>query len=173
MIQIKYRLLFEIEVVHPFYGSGQCPDFLLLPTKDCQENLNKSGLHFLATAFGGKVYARVKTVESSEVIKTRIKDGVVFTFSMILKRHEFENYTTLNTTKPSNNHYYFNNLTENLTDDSLPLLVSNTTSKAVSDADLLPFVQNTFSYSHSDAAETLESELRFIDLGQRFAQTLS
>src|SRR5690606_7788367 len=80
---------------------------------------------------------------------------------------------TLNTVKPRNSHYYFNNLTENLSEDSLPLLVANTTSKVVSDADLLPFVRNTFSYVHTADAEVLESELRFVDAGQTFHQELS
>ena len=173
MIQIKYTPLFDIEVVHQFYGSGRCPDFLLSPTKECRENLNKFGLRFLPTPFGGRIYARVKTVDSNERIKTRINDGVSFAFSMLLKRNEFENYTTLNTVKPRNSHYYFNNLTENLSEDSLPLLVANTTSKVVSDADLLPFVRNTFSYVHTADAEVLESELRFVDAGQTFHQELS
>ena len=173
MIQIKYRPLFDIEMVHPFYESGQCPDFLLSPTNDCRENLNKFGLRFLPTPFGGRIYARVKTVDSNERIKTSINDGVNFSFSMLLKRNEFENYTTLNTVKPRNSHYYFNNLTENLSEDSLPLLVANTTSKVVSDADLLPFVRNTFSYAHTADADVLGSEWRFVDAGQTFHQELN
>src|SRR5690554_3439612 len=138
MIQIKYTPLFDIEVVHQFYGSGRCPDFLLSPTKDCRENLNKFGLRFLPTPFGGRIYARVKTVDSTERITTRISDGVCCACSMLLKRNECENCTTLNTVKPRDSQYYFNNLTDNLAEDSLPLLVANTTSKVVSDTDRPP-----------------------------------
>src|SRR5690606_26158622 len=48
-----------------------------------------------------------------------------------------------------------------------------TTSKVVSDTELLPYVLNNLSYAHTDTAGILESELRFIDAGQIFNQALN
>src|SRR5699024_257010 len=85
----------------------------------------------------------------------------------------FENFTELNLNKPRESHYYFTNLVDNVSADGFPLLVANTTSKTASDADLLSFISNSFSYAHSSTVATVNSELDFIDSGEKFSQSLN
>jgi hypothetical protein len=172
MILIKYKLLFEIEILHTFYRSGKCPDFLLVPTQKSKVLLNSFGLRYLPTAFGGQVYAKVNADGSNENIKNPLIDGTRFSFSMVVKRAEVENFSELNTARPRGSHYYFNNLINNVSAESFPLLVANSVSKIVSDADLLPFVQNSFSFNHENTGTAQNSTLQFIDSGEVFEQTL-
>lgn len=173
MISIKYALLFEIEILHSFYRSKKCPDILLVPTPSCQSMLKKFGLRYLSTSFGGQVYARTTIVGGKEIIKSHIIEGSVFSFSMVLKNVNFENFSDINTARSRTSHYYFNNLVNNLDTDSFPLLVANTSTKAVSDADLLSFVSHSFSYRHGSTASEQKSSLDFIDNGEKFEQTLN
>jgi hypothetical protein len=170
MIQIKYKLLFEIEILHGFYRSGRCPDFRLVPTEACRFSLESFGLRFLPTAFGGQVYAKVKP---DETIKSPLAEGAKFSFSLMLSNPHFDSFSMTNTLKPRGSHYYFNNLTSNLSADSFPLLVSNGTSKVVSDTDLLPFVSHNFSYTHENTADVQDSSLQFPDSGELFEQRLN
>lgn len=170
MIQIKYKLLFEMEILHSFYRSGKCPDFNLIPTQACKILLNSFGLRFLPTASGGQVYTKVNT---DETIKRPLIEGSCFSFSMVLKNPQFESFSELNTAKLKETHYYFNNLTNNISADSLPLLVANSASKVVSDTDLLPFFSHSFSFRHESTATVQNSSLQFIDSGEVFSQSLN
>ena len=170
MIHIKYKLLFEMEMLHGFYRSGKCPDFILVPTQACKILLNSFGLRFLPTTFGGQVYTKINT---DETIKRPLIEGSCFSFSMVLKNPSFENFSEINTTKLRGSHYYFNNLANNLSADSFPLLVANSTLKVVSDADLLPFTSQSFSYKHESTAPLQNSSLQFIDSGEVFSQSLN
>jgi hypothetical protein len=170
MIQIKYKLLFELEILHSFYRNGKCPDFNLTPTEACKAALNSFGLRFLPTMFGGKVYAKVKP---DETLQSPLAEGCKFSFSMLLNNRSFDNFSKINALKPRGSHYYFSNLTSNLSSDSVPLLVSNSTSKVVSDADLLPFVSHSFSYSHKSTTDFQDGLLQFPDSGEVFTQRLT
>ncbi len=172
MIQIKYKRLFDVEFLHNFYQSGKSDDLLLVPTAACSNLIKYLGLRFLPTAFGGALFAKVNTVGGKDLIKNPIPDGTKFTFLVKLKRKVFENFTELNLKKPRASHYYFSNLSNNISASGFPLLVANTASKTASDTDLLPFVTNSFSYTHNAAAAAQNSELRFIDSGESFQQLL-
>src|SRR4051794_28491733 len=126
MIQIKYKQLFDIEILHTFYLSGKCADFEVLPTNNCRLVLNRLGLRFLQTDFGGKLFARVNTVANKDIIKNPIPEGTKFSFLLRLKKSVFENFTELNLKKSRTSHYYFNNLINNISAASAPLLVANT-----------------------------------------------
>jgi len=172
MIKIKYKQLFDIEILHDFYTSGKSSDFQLVPTNLCRDLLKYFGLRFIPGAFGGKVFARVNTIAGKDFIVNPLPAGTKFSFLVKLKTSRFENFTQINLNKPKTSHYYFNNLVNNNSAAGLPLLVADTTSKIVSDADLLPFASNTFSYVHTNTAATQNSELRFTDSGQSFSQSL-
>lgn len=173
MISIKYKPLFDVEILHSFYSSGKCPDLTMVPTSDCQNTLQYLGLRFLPTDFGGTLFAKVNTIGTKDIIKNPIPENTKFSFLLRLTRNVFENFTNVNLNRPRTSHYYFNNLINNISADSFPLLVANTTNKIVSDADLLPFVTNTLGYVHTNAAASQNGEIRFIDTGQSFQQTLS
>lgn len=173
MINIKYRLLFEIEILHTFYRAGKSPDFLLVPTQVSQDLLNSYGLRYLSTPFGGQVFAQVNTEGGNENIIRPLGEGSKFSFAMLLKTANFENFSDLNTARPKGSHYYFNNLNNNISADSFPLLVANTSLKMVSDVDLLPFATHTFSFKHENTATVQNSTLQFIDSGEVFDQSIN
>ncbi|MXV49666.1 hypothetical protein GS399_01680 [Pedobacter sp. HMF7647] len=173
MIQIKYKPLFSIEFPHTFYKSGKSPDLIVQPTKSSQKLISTMGLHFLQTEFGGKLYAKVKTQANKDFIQNPLAEGLKFTFLLKLKNSFFQNISNLNLLKPLGNHYYFNNLVNNLSTANKPLLVSNATSKIVSDADLLPFASGSFSSAQSNTAATQTGRLEFLDSGESFQQELS
>jgi len=172
MIQIKYKALFDLEFLHPFYNSGKCPDIQMVPALQCTYMMQRLGLKFLPTESGGKLFARVKQVNNKDIITSPLPKGAKFSFILKLKNNVFENFTELNLNKPRTSHYYFNNLVNNISADGFPLLVSNTTSKIVSDADLMPFISNSFSYVHNSTVATVHGELDYIDRGDKFPQTL-
>jgi hypothetical protein len=168
MIKIKYKALFSVEFPHTFYSSGKCPDIALQPSEDCAVLMKSLGLRFLPSDFGGKLYAKV---DSLDVIKNPLTEGTKFTFLLKLKNNLFENITDLNTSKPASSHYYFNNLSSNLLAGE-PLLVANKTKKTVSETDLIPFVSNAFSFVHNSNLATQTGKLEFIDSGESLQQQL-
>lgn len=173
MTVIKYKPLFDLEFLHSFYLSGKCADIVAEPTLKCRALLTSLGLRFLPAEFGGKLLAKVTTTAGKDIIKNPIPEGTKFTFILKLKNRFFENFTDINSEKPKTNHYYFSNLINNISADNLPLLTGNTTSKIVSETDLLPFVSNSFSYVHSSTAAAQTSELAFTDSGESFQQSLN
>ena len=173
MISIKYKALFDLEVRHGYYQSGICPDMIVSPTASCQTLLQYYGLRFLPTVAGGKLFAKVNTVAGKDMMKSPIPEATKFTFIMKLKNSAFENFTQLSLTRPKSQHYYFNNLTNNLAADSSPLLLTDTTAKTVADTDLLPFETNAFAFTETSNAANLSSELQFPDSGERFPQELN
>jgi hypothetical protein len=169
-MQIKYKALFELEILHSYYQSGKCPDMGITPTDDCRSQLNSLGLLFLPTTYGAKLFAKVTT---GDIIKNPLPEGLKLTFICWLKKRTFENFTKLNLGKEKTKHYYFNNLVNNLSSDSLPHLVADLTNQEVTDADLSTFVSNVFSFTHNSNAATLISKLEFIDTGETFQQELN
>ncbi|NQX56162.1 hypothetical protein HQN86_21250 [Pedobacter panaciterrae] len=168
MIKIKYKALFSVEFPHTFYSSGKCPDIALQPSEDCTVLMKSLGLRFLPSDFGGKLYAKVNSLD---VIRNPLTEGTKFTFLLKLKNSFFENITDLNTSKPASSRYYFNNLSSNLLAGE-PLLVANKTKKTVSEADLIPFVSNAFSFAHNSNLATQTGKLEFIDSGESLQQLL-
>jgi len=172
MIQIKYKPLFNLDILHNFYLSGKSADFEVVPTRQCQTLIQSLGLRFLPTEFGAKLFAKVNAVANKDIIKNPIPDNTKFSFLLKLKNNVFSNFTNLNLNKPATSHYYFNNLVNNLSSNGSPLLVADTVTKIVSDKDLLPFVSNSLSHVHNSTVATQNSELKFIDSGESFEQSL-
>ena len=170
MIKIKYKALFTLEFPHPFYKSGKSNDIAVIPSRRCEGIIKSLGLHFQPTEFGGKLYAKVNTVAGQDIIQSPLPEGVKFTFLLKLRNSVFGNVSNINLLKPTNSHYYFNNLINNLSTGSAPLLVTNTTNKVVSDSDLLPFVRGSFAATESNTAPTQTGVLDFIDSGEEFQQ---
>jgi len=172
MLQIKYTPLFDLEFLHSFYTSGKCQDIELVPTVQCVYLMQRLGLKFLPTTSGAKLFAKVKTIANKDIIQNPLPNGARFSFVLKLKTRTFENFTELNLDKPKTSHYYFNNLINNISADNFPLLVNNTSSKIVTDADLLPFISNSFSYKHESTAAAANGELNYVDSGEKFLQLL-
>lgn len=172
MIRIKYKPLFDLELRHSYYLNGKSTDLQLIPSEACKVLISAYGLRFLPTGSGGKLYAKVETVSGKDIIKSPIPEAVKFTFLLKVRNVNFENFTALSLTKPKNQHYYFNNLVDNLSGDSSPLLLTNTATKVVTDTDLMTFETNVFSFTDISAETTQNSEIKFIDSGETFRHEL-
>ena len=173
MISIKYKQLFDLEIRHSFYIAGRSGDLELIPTARCMAMLNNHGLKFLPGQAGGKVFAKVETVAGKDIIKSPLAEGSRFTFLLRLRRPAFDNFTLLNLSRSKKQRYYFSNLISNLGADSSPLLLADTAAKVVSDSDLLTLESGTFSFTETNTATSLNSELRFTDSGEILSQALS
>ena len=172
MIQIKFKELFGLEILHSFYLSGKCADFEIVPTANCRVLLLQTGVRFLPVTYGCKLFAKVNVQDDKDIFKNPLPDGTKFSFIIKLKKNTFENFTSLNLKKPKTSHYYFNNLVDNISGSGAPLLVADTAGKIVSDADLLPFVNGSFSFVHNSTKATQAGELKFTDSGEKFSQKL-
>ena len=80
MIKIKYKALFSLEFAHTFYISGKCPDLEMIPSENCAMLIKSLGLHYLPSAFGGKLFAKVNNVGGNDIMKNALPEGVKFTF---------------------------------------------------------------------------------------------
>ncbi|MGY3051897.1 hypothetical protein ACVWYG_000084 [Pedobacter sp. UYEF25] len=168
MIKIKYKALFTLDFPHPFYTSGKCRDLEILPSAGCIALIKSLGLHLLPNEFGATLYGKVNEID---LMNNAIPEGTKFSFLIKLKNHSFENISNLNLSRPAANRYYFNNLKINLADGQ-PLLVSDATSKVVSDSDSMVFVSNSFSFSDTSTAVTETGKILFLDSGETLEQTL-
>lgn len=172
MVHIKYKELFDLEILHSFYSSGKSADLQLVPTAETSQLITRLGLRFLPAKHGGKLFAKVNTIGGDDFIATPLPADTRFSFALKLVNSAFANFTAVTLTKPAGNYYYFNNLVNNISADNFPLLVSDTASKLVSDADLMLFQSNTFSYTHSQAIAQRTGTIEMIDSGERISQTL-
>lgn len=163
MIRIKYKALFVLEFAHTFYTSGLCPDVQVIPSAHCALLIRSLGLHFLPSASGVKLYAKVDTNGGTDIMQHAIPEGTKFSFLLRLKNPRFGNFSNLNLVKPAGTYYYFNNLVNNVAADSTPLLVADTGTKTVSDQDLLPFVSGSFAYTDNSTGTTQSGKLQFLD----------
>lgn len=172
MIQIKFKELFGIEILHSFYSSGKCADFEIIPTTVCSELLRQTGIRFLPVTYGCRLFAKVNVQNDKDILKTPLPDNTRFSFIIKLKKNTFENFTSLNLKRPKSSRYYFNNLVNNISGAGDPLLVTDGVGKIVSDTDLLPFINGNFSFAHNSTKAAQSGELKFIDSGEKFTQKL-
>ena len=172
MIRIKYKELFTLDVMHNFYESGKSADFRIVPSAACEQILRSFGLRLILTPTGIKLFANVNTTGGADRIINPLPESTCFTFLLLLQNRNFANFTQLDLERPAQHRYYFNNLVNNISAAGDPLLVANTASKVVSNNDHLKFIYNNYTFLHTSPAAQQTSELRFIDSGESFTQTL-
>lgn len=177
MITILYRELFSIEFLHDFYSSGKCPDLQLAPTADCSRLLQSLGLRFIPSTFGGKVFGkadRTGPVNNPQfILKYPVPENTRFSFLVKPINKTFETFTQTNPDRPKGSYYCFSNLVNNVSADSLPLLVADAGSKKVSDNDLVPVKSGSFSFTHNSNEATRTGRLESTHNGEALEQTLN
>jgi len=170
MIQIKYTSLFEIDFLHDYYTDKKCKDIRVIPSPACIDLLRQSGLRFLTSETGCKVFAKVNESGGKDFIKSPIPENTRFSFLLLLQNSSFETFSLLNLKKGEGQHYYFNNLVSNISAGNIPNLVTDAASKQVSDADLIRFERNTYSFNQNNNAAERTGEIRFTDTGERITR---
>lgn len=171
MISILYRELFSIEFLNSFYSSGKCPDLHIVPSAECQRLLSALGLRFIPTVYGGKLFGKVDKAGPANnpefILKNPVPENTRFLFFVKIINKGFETFSQTNLERNGNRYYYFNNLVNNTSADNFPLLVANTSTKKVSDADLIQVKSGTFSFTHTNPVPTQTGTIELTDTGEK------
>ena len=172
MIQIKYIPLFEIEILHDYYADKLCRDISIVPTVECKTALQKTGLRFLATETGCKIFARVNEIGGKDILQLPMSENLRLNFLMILRNNAFKTFTQLELNTERNLQYYFNNLEENSGTDNTVHLVSNKFGKKLSNGDLKIFRTGTYQYISNTAIPESDVRISYTDSTEQMQQLL-
>jgi len=172
MIQIKYSPLFEIAFLHDYYTDKLCRDISVIPTAECAEQLQRTGLRFLASETGCKIFARVNEAGGKDILQLPLSENLRLAFLLILRNKSFKTFTLLNLNTERNSHYYFNNLEENNGADGTVHLVSDQAGKKLSTGDLKNFKSGTCQFISNTAVAESDVRISFTDSGEQLRQLL-
>jgi hypothetical protein len=172
MIQIKYISLFEVELLHDYYRDKLCKDFFVTPSLQSVALLQNFGLRFISTPSGFKVFARVDEINNKNFLKTQVPEKTRFVFLLFLKNPGFTTFSQVDLKAKTDQHYYFNNLGENLGANDTALLITNSTDKKVSNSDLMTFKSGAYAFTNNVDIDEKQVKLVFTDTGEQFQQVL-
>jgi len=172
MIQIKYISVFEVELLHDYYRDKRCRDFSIAPSFECAALLQNFGLKFISTPSGFKVFARVDEIDNKNFLRTPIPEKTKFTFLLYLKTPAFTTFSQVDLNKKADQHFYFNNLGENIGVGDTALLVTNSTDKKVSNTDLMTFRSGSYAFINNSEVDEKQIKLLYTDTGEQFQQVL-
>ena len=158
--KIKYSELFNLSILQPFYENGICkkftsestPDFLLIPTVECQDLMKRLDVVFrpIARQAGCTVLANTTTNSASEtVLRFSTLSGQKLSFWMILQNNEMLNFNDLPLTNDQNKIWYFSN---DISDAGAPrnnLHLSVDSAGAAGANDRVKTSSQTYHYHHS------------------------
>jgi len=172
MIQIKYISLFEVELLHDYYRDKICRDFSVIPSLQCAALLQNLGLRFISTPSGFKVFARVDEISNKNFLKTPLPEKTRFAFLLCLKNPAFTTFSQVELKTNPDQHYYFNNLGENIGAGDTSLLAMNSTSKKVSNDDLMSFKSGSYAFVNDTDVDEKQVKLIYTDTGEQFQQVV-
>lgn len=109
MIDIKFDILFKIELLHKYFSNGLCKDFMIRPSVETRDVINGQGM--IVKQYGNQLYAGIQS-DGDKPFKP-IEDGLQMTFFLQLNNPLFFNYTNLPFTFSSGKVYYFTNRNDN------------------------------------------------------------
>ena len=118
----RYRILFSIELLHEYYENLQCRDFALVPSPETELLLRKHQLLYKQTGHILFILCKVQKDEpdhNKPVIPLAI--GARFVFYLDLQNPSMLNYTNLDLDRLNAERFYFTNLHENKTNNTLYL----------------------------------------------------
>jgi hypothetical protein len=113
-MNLVYKYLFTVELLHHYYRDGKCPDFEMVPTEDCLQQMRDS--HLLWRVINNKLFVGIEIDPADPGEKmpaVPLRDGLVFRFYLKLKNASFLNFTNLPAGQSKNQCYYFSNLSGN------------------------------------------------------------
>jgi hypothetical protein len=174
----NYKELVAVEFAHDYYVNSKSNDFLVWPAPLCSQILKGTGLLFKATGNGFKLYADVRKLANSFVLKKQLANNLKFTFLVKLTNPFFLNFTELPVVAQPKGVYYFNNLTKNISlQNQLYIVkkddvVDGADEKYVSPEDYLRVESGNFNWHFDSNAPRVTAELRFPDSGVSIVQNL-
>lgn len=107
-MQLSYKILFVIEVLHNYYSTTQCEDFTIEPTAETQ--LLFKNQQILWRNRGNKFYALVRLVEDKPLVP--LAPELVFRCYLKLNSMQFANYTNMDVNFGAGQRLYLTNLHE-------------------------------------------------------------
>ncbi|MDZ8183660.1 MAG: hypothetical protein RMX96_02195 [Nostoc sp. ChiSLP02] len=102
---MPYKQLFELSIIHEYYGDKICPDFNIEPTNQCQKILDGHRL-ILKNKVNGIVVIAPVSLEDRPWIE--LAENLQFSFILKLKNKDFIDFTQINW-KPGDEIYQFSN----------------------------------------------------------------
>ncbi len=127
MTSVNYNLLFTIELLHKFFASGQCSDFIIQPSPQTASIF--AGNKIIAKQYDNALYAAIES-DAGGNLSTLPAEGTAFTFFLQLVNPTFLNYTHLPSSSLPNSIYYLTNRNNNQSNGksflSQPIPYSNT-----------------------------------------------
>ena len=110
MIDIKYNLLFSVELLHQYFRNQSCPDFTMIPSGTTCRIL--AGYKMITKQFGNRFFTGVE-LDKSGNLPVVPEEGLNFTFFLKLKNPRFLNYTNLPVAPANGMLYYYSNRNNN------------------------------------------------------------
>ncbi|HWB25748.1 MAG TPA: hypothetical protein VG738_09725 [Chitinophagaceae bacterium] len=110
MIDTKFGILFTVELLHKYFASGMCNDFIVTPSAATQQVLN--GNKIIAKQYDNKLYAGLPADATNKPIDAPGAD-LQLSFFMRLNSPLFFNYSNLPFKWPAGKIYYFTNRNDN------------------------------------------------------------
>jgi hypothetical protein len=110
MIDTKYGILFSVELLHKYFRSEACSDFIIQPSAQTVQVLN--GHKIVAKQYLHQLFAGLQLDTSNKPTPVP-EEGMQLTFFLQLNNPLFFNYTNLPFTFPSGKIYYFTNRNNN------------------------------------------------------------
>jgi hypothetical protein len=162
-MNIKYDILFQVDLIHTYYRR-KGSDFIVEPTERTRSLLNRYGLLFKKTQAGFVVLYEVNADGSGGTKAVRpVEEDLVLSFATTSASPYVLNYSDLPLDRPNERIYRFHNVRENR-QNNLLLLSADTAKPAVTGQDLVPLRPCLFHHAIA-AAVPLEIELKHELLG--------
>jgi len=111
MIDIKYGILFTVQLLHKYFADGNCNDFTITPSQRTQKVL--SGNKILAKQYDNSLYVGLPSMLNVSKPVDALPQNLQLTFFMQLNTPLFFNYTNLPFQWPAGKLYYFTNRANN------------------------------------------------------------
>jgi hypothetical protein len=105
-MQLSYKILFAVEILHDYYVNGLCPDFEIVPSPETAQLFRDQQV--IWKNMDNKGYALVRAVEGKPMAAPAPTD--VYRVYLKLKRPLFANYTNLDGAFGPVQRLYFSNL---------------------------------------------------------------
>ncbi|MCX6250206.1 MAG: hypothetical protein NTX61_05580 [Bacteroidetes bacterium] len=110
MIDIKYDILFSVELLHQYFRNQLCQDFTLIPSAATRRTL--AGHKIIAKQYHNRLITGVE-LDKSGNLPVVPEEGLNFTFFLKLNNSLFLNYTNLPVPPSNGMIYYFSNRNNN------------------------------------------------------------
>lgn len=111
MIDIKYGILFTVELMHKYFADGNCDDFTVTPSHRTQKVLG--GNNILAKQYDNILYVGLPSMLNVNKPADALPQNMQLTFFMQLNTPLFFNYTNMPFKWPAGKLYYFTNRVNN------------------------------------------------------------